>query len=172
MGRKKLFEKFQESCLVQEDIWFGRCCLRLFSSMPSLISEWNISFILSLNVAWCLPLSFCSREYVGWKKLFEKFQEDCLVHDHLLYLSGMKEAFLSLFLVWSIKSSFCSWGHMAWKKMFFWRISRLLFSSSSSLRSELKWFFIYSEPPCCLLYAQEDVWIWRRNCLKNSKMTV
>ena len=83
---------------VQEDIWFGRCCLRLFSSLPSLISEWNISFILSLLVAWCLPLSFCSRECVGWKKLFEKFQEDCLVHDHLLYLSGMKEAFISLFL--------------------------------------------------------------------------
>ena len=56
--------------------------------------------------------------------------------------------------------------------VFFWRISRLQFSSSSSLRSELKRFFIYSEPPCCLLYAQEDVWIWRRNCLKNSKMTV
>ena len=32
-----------------------------------------------------------------WKKLFEKFQEGCLVHDHLLYLSEMKEAFMSLF---------------------------------------------------------------------------
>ena len=32
-----------------------------------------------------------------WKKLFEKFQEGCLVHDHRLYLSGMKEAFLSHF---------------------------------------------------------------------------
>ena len=35
---------------------------------------------------------------MGWKKLFEKFQEGCLVHDHLWYLSGMKEAFPSLFL--------------------------------------------------------------------------
>ena len=33
---------------------------------------------------------------MGWKK-FEKFQEDCLVHDHLLYPSEMKEAFLTLF---------------------------------------------------------------------------
>ena len=33
-----------------------------------------------------------------WKKLFEKFQEGCLLHDHLWYLSGMKEAFQSLFL--------------------------------------------------------------------------
>ena len=32
-----------------------------------------------------------------WKKLFEKFQEGCLLHDHLWYLSGMKEAFQSLF---------------------------------------------------------------------------
>ena len=28
---------------------------------------------------------------MGWKKLFEKFQEGCLVHDHLLYLSEMKK---------------------------------------------------------------------------------
>ena len=38
---------------------------------------------------------------MGWKELFEKCQEGCLVyvvHDHLWYLSGIKEAFLSLFL--------------------------------------------------------------------------
>ena len=34
---------------------------------------------------------------MGWKKLLEKFQEGYLVYDHLLYLSGMKEAFISLF---------------------------------------------------------------------------
>ena len=28
----------------------------------------------------------------------EKFQEGCLVHDHLLYLSEIKEAFMRLFL--------------------------------------------------------------------------
>ena len=33
---------------------------------------------------------------MGWKELFEKFQEGCLVHDHLGYLRGIKEAFLSL----------------------------------------------------------------------------
>ena len=35
---------------------------------------------------------------MGWKKLFEKFQEGCLLLDHLCYLSGIKEVFLSLFL--------------------------------------------------------------------------
>ena len=34
---------------------------------------------------------------MGWKK-FEKFQEGCLLLDHLLYLSEMKEEFMSLFL--------------------------------------------------------------------------
>ena len=34
---------------------------------------------------------------MSWKKLFEKFQEGCLVHDYRLYLSGMNEAFLSHF---------------------------------------------------------------------------
>ena len=33
---------------------------------------------------------------MGWKKLLEKFQEGCLVQDHVWYLFGMKEAFLSL----------------------------------------------------------------------------
>ena len=52
-----------------------------------------ILFVLSLHVVWCLPSSFCSREYVGWKRLFEKFQEGCLVHANRLYLRGKKEAF-------------------------------------------------------------------------------
>ena len=33
-----------------------------------------------------------------WKNLFENFQKSCLLHDHLWYLSGMKEAFQSLLL--------------------------------------------------------------------------
>ena len=33
---------------------------------------------------------------MSWKKLFRKIQEDCLVLDHRLYLSGMK-AFLGHF---------------------------------------------------------------------------
>ena len=101
-----------------------------------------ILFILSLHVAWCITISFCSREYMGWKKLFEKFQEGCLVHDNLLYLSGMKnskwvwsgnttitncrqprgiprEAFMSLFAAWSIQSSFISLGHIVWRRMLF-----------------------------------------------------
>ena len=89
-------------CLVSawEDIWFWRTAWRiprwLFNAWPSLISKWNDFIILSLHVAWCLPLGFC-REYMGWNKLFEKFQEGCLVHNILWYLSEVK-AFLSLCL--------------------------------------------------------------------------
>ena len=32
---------------------------------------------------------------MAWKK-FEEFLEGCLVHDHLLYLSGMREAFMKV----------------------------------------------------------------------------
>ena len=45
------------------------------------------------------PIKFLLKKYVGWKKLFENFQESCLVHDHLImYLSRRKEGFQSLFL--------------------------------------------------------------------------
>ena len=58
-----------------------------------------ILFILRLHVAWCLPSSLRSKKYVGWKKLFENFQESCLVHDNLIrYLSRRKEGFQSIFL--------------------------------------------------------------------------
>ena len=77
MGWKMLFEEYQDVCLV-------------------LISEWN-AFIHSESPC-CIPISFCSREYMGWKMLFEKFQEGCLLHGHLLYISEMKEAFISLVL--------------------------------------------------------------------------
>ena len=85
--------------MLNRNIGWKRCCLKnkqcLLSSWPSLISEWNDFIYSSLHVAWCLPSSFCSRENIFWKKLFENFQEGCLLHDHLWYLSGMKEAFQS-----------------------------------------------------------------------------
>ena len=37
----------------------------------------------------------------------EEFQDGCLVYDHCLYLSGMKESFLSLLLALLIQSGFC-----------------------------------------------------------------
>ena len=43
------------------------------------------------------PIKFTLKKYVGWKKLFENFQEGCLVHDHLMYLSRRIEGFMSLF---------------------------------------------------------------------------
>ena len=35
---------------------------------------------------------------MGLMMLFEEFQDGCLVHGHLLYISEMKEAFIRLFL--------------------------------------------------------------------------
>ena len=63
---------------------------------------------------------------MSWKKLSEKFQEGCLVHDHrlylsgmLLYLSGMKEAFLSHFWPDTFNQVSTHTGHTVWRKMLF-----------------------------------------------------
>ena len=71
---------------------------------------------------------------MSWKKLLEKFQEGCLVHDHRLYLSGMKEAFLSHF--WPDTSNQVSThtGHTVWRKML---------------------FYVYQY--CCLVLGQPDI---------------
>ena len=86
----------------QTNIWVGRDVVQrttiwLLSFWSSFISEWNDLIILKSESSCCrcLPSDICSRKYMGWKKLFKKFQEGCLVHDRLWYLSGMKEAFLS-----------------------------------------------------------------------------
>ena len=65
------------------------------------------------------PIKFTLKKYVGWKKLFENFQEGCLVHDHLIYLSRRIEGFMSLFFTWPTQTNFCSWRHMVWRNMLF-----------------------------------------------------
>ena len=35
--------------------------------------------ILSLHVAGRIPSSFCFRQYMGWKMLFEEYHDVCLV---------------------------------------------------------------------------------------------
>ena len=146
---------------LEDVVWrISRC---LFSSENWM--EWFL-FILSLHVIWCIPISICSREYMGWKKLFEKFQEGCLLHDHLLYLSEMKEAFMSLFLAWSIQSSFCSWGYMVWG-----RIASDRYRDCCLVLGHPDIFFIL-DLHVCLVSAQDHIGFWRRNCLKNSKMAV
>ena len=54
-----------------------------------------------------------------WKKFFEKFQEGCLLHDHLWYLSGMKEEFQSLFYL-TYPMKFLPMRHMVRRKMLFY----------------------------------------------------
>ena len=157
--RKMLFEEFQDDYSVDGHLWYLsgmiKAILGLHFALKNPISfmikrkygledvVWRIPrwlfmilFIISLHVAWCLPSSFCSRKYVDWKKLFEKFHEGCLVHANRLYLRGMKEAFLVPFLVWRIQSIFFSWGPMVWRKMLFEE---------------------YQD--CCLVLGQPDIWI-------------
>ena len=52
-----LFKEQQSGCKDLGHLWFLNRMILL---------------ILSLHVAWCLPSGFCSREYMGWKKLFKK----------------------------------------------------------------------------------------------------
>ena len=78
MGWKMLFEEYQDVCLV-------------------LISEWN-DFIYSESPCCKMHPNKFLQENLLVGRLFEKLQEGCLVHDHLLYLSGILEAFKSLFL--------------------------------------------------------------------------
>ena len=42
-----------------------------------LFDEFQLHFALKT------PIILCSRENMGWKFLFEEFQDGCLVHDHL-----------------------------------------------------------------------------------------
>ena len=130
-------------------------------------------FILSLHVAWCIPISFCSREYMG-QKIFEKFQKGCLVHDHLLYLSEMKEAFMSLFLAWSIQSSFCSWGHMVWKKMWVeeFQDGCLMLDPLWNLNGMIS-AFLCNLSACCLqsYFCSRGYMVWEM-LVNNSKMAV
>ena len=73
-----------------------------------LISEWNGLIYFESPCFIMNPYKFLRKIIYGWKKLFAKFKEGCLVHDNLLNLSRMKKAILSLFFAWHIRSSFCS----------------------------------------------------------------
>ena len=72
---------------------------------------------LSLHVAGSLQSSFCSRGHIAWKKmLVEEFQDDCLVHDHLLSVDGMIVAILSLSVALRIPPCLCSIEYMGFKR--------------------------------------------------------
>ena len=189
--KKMMFKEFQDGCLVLGNLGYANgmilrslpssLCSRRYMVWKVLVEEFQDGYLMldspwhltGMNSAFCVPYLpaasrqvSCLRGYMVWKKLFEKFQEGCFVHDHLLYLSEMKEAFMSIVLPWSIQSSFCSWGHMVWRRMLFDKYQDcclvlghpdILFNLSLHV---------------CLVSAQEDIWFWRSNCLKNSKMAV
>ena len=56
--------------------------------------------ILAISEApccWKPSIKFLLKRIYGLEDV-EEFQDGCLVHDHLLYLGGMKETFVSLLL--------------------------------------------------------------------------
>ena len=64
----------------QEDIWFWRSWLKNCKMAVYCIAIfWYVSLmilaILSLHIAWRIPSSFCLRQYMGWKMLFEQYQD-------------------------------------------------------------------------------------------------
>ena len=88
----------------------------LFSAQTSLCGKIKAS--LFFHVVWSIPSSLCSREYMGLKKLFEGFQNGCLVFGHLWYLNGISLTILCLHDAWRLQLRFCLWGHMIWEMLF------------------------------------------------------
>ena len=131
---------------------------------------------LSLNVAWSLPSSFCSRGYMVWKKILVKeFQNGCLVLGNLWYANGMIKAISEFPCCRKPSIKFLLKKIDGLKEDVGWRIQRWLFSGWPSLISE--WNDLSnSGSPFCLedsyqFSAQEKIWVWRC-CLKKSKMAV
>ena len=73
--------------------WFGgRCCLTHFKMAIQWMAIFDIWIKLLKQclvsiLPWRLPSILCSKENMGWRLLFEEFQDGCLVHGHLWYLN-------------------------------------------------------------------------------------
>ena len=103
---------------LEDVVWrISRC---MFSAWPFFISGWD-NFSYSESPCYLThSIKFLPKGIYGLEKVVAwEFRDGCLMHGHLWYLNGMKEAFMSLFLAWSIQSSFCSSGHMVWRRMLF-----------------------------------------------------
>ena len=100
---KMLDETLQDGCLEHGSLWCVNGVILAISESP-----------------WCRKpsIKLLLKRIYGLKDV-EEFQDGCLAHDHLLYLSGMKESFRNLLLALRIQSGFCSWGHIVWRKMLF-----------------------------------------------------
>ena len=57
---KMLFEEFQDGCLVHGHFGY--------------VHRVILAIILSLHFGGCILSSFCLRQYMDWKMLFEKYQ--------------------------------------------------------------------------------------------------
>ena len=90
----------------------------LFRAWPYVMCEWSEFSYFWISMMPKPSIKFFLKRIYGLEDV-EEIQDGCLVQDHLLYLSGMKEPFLSLLLALRIQSGFCSRGHMVWRKTLF-----------------------------------------------------
>ena len=120
----------------QEDIWFWRCWLKNSKMAVYYIAifwyvSWMILAILSLHVALRLPSSFCLRQYMGWKMLFEEYQDASLV-----LISEWSDFIYSVSPCWMMHSNKFLLKRIYGFKEVVWKMPRGLFSAWTSFVSE------------------------------------
>ena len=108
---KMLFEEFQDGCLVHghywyvigwfklfwismlqsashqvsawDNLWVGRCCLKIIKMSFSFELTGMIWFVLSLHVALFIPINFCIRQYMVGRSCLKNSKKAVYCHDHL-----------------------------------------------------------------------------------------
>ena len=121
-----------------------------------------------IHFAWRLSSSFCSREHMFWKMMFEEFQDGCskivwsgnttitncrqprgILLDPFWHLNGMISDFLCNLSAYCLLSSLCSRGYMVWKMMMFEEIQDgcLMLGNLSYANGMI---LATSESPCCM----------------------
>ena len=119
---------------VEEDVGW-RIPRWLFSAWSSLMCEWDdFCQFWVIQVAWSLPSSFCSREYMVWQKmLVEEIQDGCYVHGHLWCVNGMILAISESPYCQKHSINFLIKRIYGLEEDVGWRIPRWLFSAWTSL---------------------------------------
>ena len=149
----------------------------LFCVRLSLICKWDdFSYFWVSMLPKRLPSSFCSREYIVWKKMFvEEFQDGSLVHGHCWCVNEMILASSEYPYCWKPLIKFLL------KKIYGledvdWRIPRWLFSAWASLMWEwvdFSFFWVSILQKAFHQFFWSRAYLVGRRCwLKNIKMAV
>ena len=118
-----LVEEFQDGCFVLGYLWYANGMILAISESPRYRKE-------------RLPSSFCSKEYIVWKKLLvEEFQDGSLVHGHRWCVNEMILANSEYPYCWKPLIKFPLKKIYGFED-FVWRIPRWLFSAYASLMCE------------------------------------